>query len=143
MQFSTQREVLEYLGKNPNDRNLIQRMRDRGELYKEEGMYILVTNKQTLIEENRDLKLKIHELQNLKPMSDDERREMTKVLRRNLELEKEIKEERINSEYYQRLYEWGVEDKQNVIRKCFRRIQRIKPNANREEFRDWVLSNEE
>lgn len=143
MQFTTQKEILEYLGKNPEDRKLIQRMRERGEVYKEDGMYILVENKQTLIEENRQLKLKVHELENLKPMSDDERREMTKLIKENFRLEKELKEEKINSEYYQRMYEEDVADKQNRIRKCFRRIQQIKPRADWEEFRDWVLSDEE
>ena len=37
--FETQRGVLEYLGKNPNDRSLIQRKIARGEIVKEDGMY--------------------------------------------------------------------------------------------------------
>lgn len=106
-------------------------------------MYILITNKQTLIDENRQLKLRVQELENLKPMSDDERKEMTKLIKENFRLEKELKEEKINSEYYQRMYEEDVEDKQNRIRKCFRRIQQIKPKADWEEFRNWVLNDED
>lgn len=36
MGFETQRALLEYLGKNPNDRNLVQRMIAKGDVYKED-----------------------------------------------------------------------------------------------------------
>lgn len=49
MEFETQRGLLEYLGKNPNDRSLVQRMIMRGDVYRENGMYILV---------NRDEKIR-------------------------------------------------------------------------------------
>jgi hypothetical protein len=35
--FQNQKEVLEYLGKNPNDRNLISRMIRKGEIEKLEN----------------------------------------------------------------------------------------------------------
>jgi len=35
MEFTTQAELLEHLGKNPNDRSLVQRMIARGEVVKE------------------------------------------------------------------------------------------------------------
>jgi hypothetical protein len=41
------------------------------------------------------------------------------------------------------LYHKEVEDKQNRIRKAFNWIKMIKPAAKWEEFRDWVLSDEE
>lgn len=50
MEFSTQRELLEYLGKCPDDRSLVQRMIIRGEVFKENGMYYLV-NKDEKIKE--------------------------------------------------------------------------------------------
>ena len=101
-------------------------------------MYHLITNKQTLIEENRELKL---ELMNAKKasLSDMERKELTKLMKENMEIKKELKEEKINSEYYNRLYEEEKADKENRIRKCFRWIKQIKPRADWEEFRDWVM----
>jgi len=36
MEFTTQAELLEHLGKNPNDRNLVHRMMKRGEVFKED-----------------------------------------------------------------------------------------------------------
>lgn len=50
MEFETQKQLLEYLWKNGNDRSLVQRMMIRGEVYKENGMYILV-DKDKKIEE--------------------------------------------------------------------------------------------
>jgi hypothetical protein len=35
MEFTTQRELLEYLGKNPDDRNLVQRLIIKGEVVRE------------------------------------------------------------------------------------------------------------
>ena len=60
-----------------------------------------------------------------------------------MELKKVLKEEKVNSEYYNRLYEEEKEDKHNRIRKCFKWIKNIKPKADWEEFRDWVMSDEE
>ena len=96
-------------------------------------MYHLITNKQSLIDENRELKL---EIMNMK-------KELTKLMKENMRLEKELKEEKVNSEYYNRLYESEKEDKHNRIRRCFRWIQQIKPSADWEEFRDWVMNDEE
>lgn len=48
MEFRTQRELLEYLGKNPNDRKLVSRMRIRWDVRKEGWVYIL-TKKDELI----------------------------------------------------------------------------------------------
>lgn len=50
-------------------------------------------------------------------------------------------EAKAQRDYYQDLYEKEVKEKQEIIRRCFRRIQKANPRANREEFRDWVLSN--
>lgn len=142
MQFETKKALLEHLGKNPSDNKLVDRMMKRGEVYKEDGMYYLVTNKQSLIDENRELKLEIMNMKKAS-LSDMERGELTKLMKENMRLEKELKEEKVNSEYYNRLYESEKEDKHNRIRKCFRWIQTIKPRANWEEFRDWVMNDEE
>lgn len=42
MEFATQRELLAYLGKCVDDRNLVQRMIKRWEVYKRDGVYYLV-----------------------------------------------------------------------------------------------------
>lgn len=142
MEFETKRALLEYLGKNKNDNKLIDRMMLRWEVYKEDGMYHYVTSKKNLIEENKELKLELMRTKKAS-LSDMERWELTKLIKENMELKKVLKEEKINSEYYNRLYEEEKEDKYNKIRKCFRWIKQIKSNADWEEFRDWVMNDEE
>lgn len=128
MEFETQRALLEYLGKNPNDRNLVQRMIAKGDVYKDNWMYVLnVQNKKDLQEEVRELKQKVALLEN-------------NVYTFN---ENELDEAKAQWAYYKDLYQKEKSDKQNRIRKCFRWIQQIKPSADWEEFRDWVMSDEE
>jgi hypothetical protein len=105
-------------------------------------MYYLVTNKQSLIDENRELKMEIMNMKKAS-LSDMERKELTKLMKENMRLEKELKEEKVNSEYYNRLYETEKEDKHNRIRKCFLWIKQKVKGADWEEFRDWVMSDEE
>lgn len=59
MEFTTQRELLEYLGKNPDDRNLVQRLIIKGEVVREWGVYVLVDKDEiikNLKEENEKLR---------------------------------------------------------------------------------------
>lgn len=42
MEFQTKKALLEYLGKNPDDRKLVDRLIAKGKVYKEDGMYVLV-----------------------------------------------------------------------------------------------------
>lgn len=139
MQFTTQREVLEYLGKNPDDRKLIQRMRQRWELYKEDGVYILITNKQSLIDENRELKLRVQELEKSEWLNALNFEQTAEIIK----LKDELNEAKIQWEYWERMYDEEVADKQNRIRKCFLWIKQKVRWADWEEFRDWVMSDEE
>ena len=134
MQFSTQRELLEYLGKCPNDRNLVQRMIARGDVHKEGGMYIYLPQVKVkdLYNEIAQLKSQVESLEDNVYTFDDGK-----------DYVEAYKEAKAQWDYYQNLYESEVKRKQEIIRKCFRWIQTIKPRADSEEFRDWVLSNEE
>lgn len=101
----------------------------RGDVYKEDGMYILSIQKKKkdLVDEVRELKQKVEMLEsNVYTFGKDD-----------------YEEAKAQWDYYKDLYEKEKADKQNRIRKCFKRIQQIKPRANWEEFRDWVLSDEE
>lgn len=148
MQFTTKKELLEYIWKNPEDRKLVDRMMIRWEVYREDWMYVLVTNKNTLIEENRELKLKVKELRVYCDTLDSENHNLSievEELRKGNEknLKEELEEAKIQWEYYQRKYDEEKVDKQERIGKCFRWIKNIKPKADWEEFRDWVMSDEE
>lgn len=56
--FVNKKSILEYLGKNPNDRNLIERMIARKEIVKVDGGYELVQK-----EDVRELRKRIEELE--------------------------------------------------------------------------------
>ena len=133
MQFETKRALLTYLGKNPNDNKLVDRMIKRWEVYREDWMYHLITDKRSLIDELREEREK-----NLTLSKELDR--YSKVANVSCE---DYEEAKIQWEYYQKLYEAEKEDKHNRIRKCFRWIKNIKPSADWEEFRDWVMDDNE
>ena len=102
-------------------------------------MYHLITNKQSLIEENRELKLRIQELEKSESMTKEEHQHLQEFFK----IQDELKEAKIQWEYWERMYDEEREDKQERIRRCFRWIKQIKPSADWEEFRDWVMNDEE
>ena len=70
--------------------------------------------------------------------------ELDKEIRESNEVnEAEYKEARVQRLYYADEYEKEKKDKEFRIRKCFQWIKARNPRANWEEFRDWVMSNEE
>ena len=142
MQFETKRALLTHLGKNPDDNKLVDRMIKRWEVYREDGMYHLITNKQSLIEENRELKLEIMNMKKAS-LSDLERKELAKLIVENSKLNKELKEEKINSEYAQRSYEEVLADRRFRLEKAFQRIKAHVKWASWDEFYEWVMSDEE
>ena len=67
--FENQKALLEFLGKNPNDRSLVQRMIKRGEVYKEDWMYYIskevpIENKIHLAPEEKKSDLKVEVVDN-------------------------------------------------------------------------------
>lgn len=85
-------------------------------------MYVLITNKQSLIDENRELKLEIMNMKKAS-LSDMEKKELTKLIVENTKLNKELKEEKINSEYAQRSYEELLTDRRFRLEKAFQWIK--------------------
>ena len=125
MEFKTQAELLRHLGKNENDRSLVQRMVIRGEILKENGGYIL-TNKDEKIKE---LEKEVEKL----------RSEIATMKASNWDLE-EAKQQR---EYYEKLYNDESEDKDKRIFKAFQWIKQRIRWADWDEFHDWLMSDEE
>ena len=66
MEFETQAQLLRYLGKNENDRSLVQRMIIRGEVLKENGMYILVDKDKKIAELISEVEKLRHEITTMK-----------------------------------------------------------------------------
>lgn len=73
MRFETQRELLEHLGRNPEDRSLIQRMMRRWDVYKEDWGYYLVNGAEAKREkksESNQVSIGDSELKELKRMNE-------------------------------------------------------------------------
>lgn len=136
--FSSKKALLEHLGKNGKDTRLIDRMIAKGEVQRlEDGGYELVQNMSG--EEVAALREKIAEQE--KRIAD---LELDKEIRESNEVnEAEYKEARVQWLYYADEYEKEKKDKEFRIRKCFQWIKAKNPKANWEEFRDWVMSNDE
>lgn len=128
MEFTTQRELLEYLGKNWEDRGLVQRMIIRWEVYKENGMYILV---------NKDEKIRV--LSGRVKELEEEIRNLNEKYGSIGDVD-EIKE---NVAYYEWLYESEKSDKEYRIRKCYDWIRRNNIRANWDEFNEWIMGDEQ
>lgn len=139
MQFETKRALLTYLGKNPDDNKLVDRMIKRWEVYREDWMYHLITNKQSLIDENRELKLRVHELEKSESMTLGEHQHLQEFFK----IKDELKEAKIQWEYRERMYDEEKADKQNRIRKCYDWIRGQNIRVNYDEFHEWVMSDEQ
>ena len=62
MKFRTKRELLEFLGKNPNDNKLVDRMLIRWEVIKIDRMYVYDTKEMVLSEKVKELEKEIKNL---------------------------------------------------------------------------------
>jgi len=123
MEFSTQRELLEYLGKCPEDRSLVQRMIIRGEVYKENGMYYLV---------NKDEKIKELEILVWKLRS-----EIATMKESNWDLT----ELKINCEYYENEMRKYAQYCADIVDVCYRKIKSVmgsKFTEDKETFKEWI-----
>lgn len=124
MEFETQAQLLRYLGKNENDRSLVQRMMIRGEVYKENGMYILVDKDKKIAE-------LISEVEKL-------RHEITTMKESNWDLD----EAKAQWEYYENLYNEECELVEKVVKKFYDWMRGKNMKVDWDEFRDWLFGDE-
>ena len=129
MEFTTQAELLEYLGKNPNDRNLVQRMIIRGEVEKRDWMYVLI-NKDEIIKELRE---RIFFL--------EKERDENAALNDNKKLKADLMEAKIQWDYWEskaRKYSQYCAD---IIWVCYRKIKQVmwsRFTEDEETFREGI-----
>lgn len=123
MEFKTQAELLRHLGKNENDRSLVQRMVIRGEVLKENGVYFL-TNKDERIQELEDEVKKL-------------RSEIATIKDSNWDLE----EAKTQWEYW----EWQAREYaqycSDVIDVCYKKIKSAmwsRFTEDKETFKEWI-----
>jgi len=109
MWFETKRALLEYLGKNPKDNKLVDRLILRGEVYVEEGMYYIVDKDSRI----KELEAKIFSLEKEEGKntwlehSDGDLRFISKAMGEKVlahgeinKLKQELEEAKIQWEYY-------------------------------------------
>lgn len=123
MEFKTQAELLRHLGKNENDRSLVQRMVIRGEILKENGVYFL-TNKDERIQELEEEVKKL-------------RSEIATIKESNWDLE----EAKTQWEYW----EWQAREYaqycSDVIDVCYKKIKSAmwsRFTEDKETFKEWI-----
>lgn len=132
MWYLDKKWILEHCGKDGKDVRWLDRAMKRGEVIHDVDMgYITVVDYIWELEE---------EIKELK--KSDKEKEVEEVMK-DMDLWSELEEAKAQWEYYENLYNEEREDKQERIRRCFRWIKQIKPSADWEEFRDWVMSDEE
>ena len=132
MQFATKRELLEHLGKNPDDRKLVDRMVMRWEVYKRDGFYYLVDdfkkrNAWRLYDEIRELREEVNELKKSEP----------KTTISSAELE-EAKIQWKHWEWVARRY-WRYCDE--IMDVCYNKCKMVmwgKFTESRESFKEWI-----
>lgn len=123
MEFNTQREILEHLWKNGNDRSLVQRMIIRGEILKQNGVYIL-TNKEEKIQE---LEKEVQKL----------RSEIATMKESNWDLE----EAKAQWKYWEWLAKEYSQYCADVIDVCYKKIKSImwwRFTEDKETFKEWI-----
>lgn len=136
--FQNQKEILEYLGKNLNDRNLIGRMIRKGEIKKTDDGYELLPKVDDV--ELAELKAKNEELEKKVKRQQDEIEMLKEVL--SNEQQTDADEAKIQREYreakanrYQKAMNLVIRTTYNVIKpKLGNRLE------DYDEFRDSILN---
>lgn len=159
MEFDTKRELLEYLGKNPTDNKLVDRMMARGEVVKRDGVFYLVVE-----DEVSRLRRKVKELESVsgdvvaRGLYEDEQRENGELREKVLKLEAEnkslknnewgdliekLKDAEVNVKYYKDLYEKESENNKEIIKNMYRYITwTLHIKVKWEDFRNYALGYE-
>ena len=140
MRFGTKKELLKHLGKNEDDRKLIDRLIAKWEVYKENGMYVIGESREAQLEKE------------IKSLKEQLSKNTTNTSGKNTTLpdtnyEKKLKELESDLDFqmkeYERLEKQTKEEVwmyQECIRKCYLwAINEKKIKITRPDFRDNVL----
>lgn len=122
--FSTKKEFLEYLGKNPDDRKLVDRLIHRGEARMIDGMYYVVDKDAIIME----LEWEVEKL----------RGELTTLKQSNWDLE----EAKAQWKYWERECRRYWRLSSNVIDICYNKFKSIlgsRFQESKEEFKEGVI----
>lgn len=122
MEFKTQAELLRHLGKNENDRSLVQRMVIRGEILKENWGYILTNKDERIQELEEEVKKLRSEIATTKASSWD------------------LEELKVNCDYWESKAREYAQYCSDIIEVCYKKV---KANSKwfmetYDEFKEWI-----
>lgn len=131
MGFASQKDLLEYLGKNPNDRNLVKRKMRKGEVRMEDGMYILVDKDSIIHELEEEIKRLKSEP---KQVVESDSWEIEKI-------KEELEEAKVNCDYWEKKCYRYADYLDKVISVTYDRIKPALWNKLEEksDFREHIL----
>lgn len=134
MEFETKKALLEYLGKNPDDRKLVDRMIAKGKVYKDNGMYVLV-DRGSLLDEVIRLREDVKELKKLNE------KESVVIQQQVVVNSSELEEAKVQWEYWERQTRRYVDYLEKVISVTYDRVKPLLWNKIEEksEFREHIL----
>ena len=123
MEFRTQRELLEHLGKNENDRNLVQRLIIKGEVVRDGDMYVLVNKDERIAELEREVEKLRNEIVTMKESNGD------------------LTEAKIQWEYWEKEARKYSQYCADIVDVCYRKIKSVMGSRfteDKETFKEWV-----
>lgn len=126
MVFNTQAELLEYLGKDVNDRKLVQRMIARGEVVKEWRLYFIMDKDRKIKELEERLKEYDILVERVKKLSSENER----LIREKNEL------------IQQMIDKWEESSESEIIDKVYKFLrERFHMQESKTEFKEWLERN--
>ena len=123
MEFRTQRELLEHLGKNENDRNLVQRLIIKGEVVRDGDMYVLVNKDERIAELEREVEKLRSEIVTMKESNWD------------------LTEAKIQWEYWEKEARKYSQYCADIVDVCYRKIKQemgSRFTEDEETFKEWI-----
>ena len=122
MEFSTQRQILEYLWKNVNDRSLVQRMISRREILRGDWVYILNDKDKKIEELEKEVEKLRSEIATTKASSWD------------------LEELKVNCDYWESKAREYAQYCSDIIEVCYKKV---KANSKwfmetYDEFKEWI-----
>lgn len=123
--FSTKKEFLEYLGKNPDDRKLVDRLIHRGEACMIDGLYYLVDKDARIAELEKEVEKLRNEIATFKESNWD------------------LDELKVNCEFYENEMRRYAQYCADIVDVCYNKIKSVMGSRfteDKETFKEWIQS---
>ena len=133
MEFETKKALLEYLGKDSNDRKLVDRMMARWEVRMKDWMYILV-DKDSII----------HELEEeIKRLKSEPKQVVESDSWEVQKLREELEEAKVNCDYYKKLANKYWRYCSDIMGICYKKVKSVmwsRYTETEEEFKEGIAN---